>query len=53
MKTLTISALLGALVALPLILGRRTPAAVPVKAVHTPGERDANVRYDVDDFLME
>jgi len=55
MKFVTITAVLGALVAIPFIFGRRKPEAIPVTVQRgrIPTERDTNLRYDVDDFLTE
>lgn len=53
MKAVAITAVLGALVAIPLIFGRRKPEALPIKANDKPRQLDANLRYDVDDFLTE
>lgn len=55
MKTVTITAIVGALVALPFIFSRRKPEAIPVTIKSNNNGRDleANLRYDVDDFLME
>lgn len=55
MKFVTITAVLGALVALPFIFGRRKPEPIPVAVQRgrMPTESDINLRYDVDDFLTE
>lgn len=55
MKTVAITALLGAIFALPIILGRRNVVAVRVEgqAARKTGERDTNLLYDVDDFVTE
>jgi hypothetical protein len=55
MRTFTISALLGALVAIPFIVGKRKPEilTVAVESRNTAREYDTNLRYDIDDFLME
>lgn len=53
MKTFTITALLGALVALPFVFSCRKPEIVPVKADNSYGDGDTNLRYDVDDFIVE
>ncbi len=55
MKALTISALIGALVAIPFMFRRRIPQVEPVKIKYGTRLRqlDENIRYDVDDFLTE
>ena len=56
MKIVTITAVLGALVAIPFIFGRKETQVVPatIGAQHSYGsERETNLRYDVDDFLTE
>jgi len=54
MRTFGITALLGLLVTLPLIFGRRNPAVVPIRQGEKGvRENETNLRYDVDDFLTE
>lgn len=53
MKTSTITAVLGALAALPFIFSRRTSDLIPVKPDRNSNEREANLRYDVDDFVTQ
>ena len=53
MKTVAITAVIGALVAIPLIFGRRKPELIPIRIDDKPRQLDANLRYDVDDFLSE
>lgn len=55
MRTFTITAILGALVAIPLVFGNRkgTSVPVPVKTKNNGWEVETNLRYDVDDFLTE
>ncbi len=53
MKALTITAVLGALVAIPFIFARRKPEVVPIKTSEKPQQLDTNLRYDVDDFLTQ
>ncbi len=53
MKTFTITAVLGALVAIPFIFGHRKPKVVPIAATENPRQLDSNLRYDVDDFVTE
>lgn len=53
MKTVAITALVGALVALPLIFGRRKPEVLPIRINDDRRQTDANLRYDVDDFLTD
>jgi hypothetical protein len=55
MKTFTISALLGALVAIPFIVGKRKPQVLPVavESRNNLREVDSNLRYDIDDFLTD
>ncbi len=51
MKTLTITTLIGVLVAIPLIFARRKHMAVPV-ALRPNGQAvDVNLLYDVDDLI--
>jgi len=49
MKTLTISALLATLVAIPFVWKRRPANLVPVKGQGGPVQED--LRYDIDDLL--
>ena len=57
MKTIimSITAIAGTLVAIPLLLGRRKPQVVTVatKPSYLPNEHEMDLRYDVDDFLTE
>jgi hypothetical protein len=53
MKTFTITAVLGALVAIPFLFGRRKSQVVPISGNEKPRQLDSDVRYDVDDFLSE
>ncbi|MEK7251050.1 MAG: hypothetical protein AAB209_11590 [Bacteroidota bacterium] len=53
MKALTITAVLGTLVAIPFIFGRRKPEVVPIIASENPRQLDTNLRYDVDDFFTQ
>jgi hypothetical protein len=55
MKFFTTTALLGAFATLPFLFGRRKPdlAPVSVKPEQKPNDREANLRYDVDDFMTQ
>jgi hypothetical protein len=55
MKFVTLTAMLGALVAIPFILGHRKPNVIPlpVRQGKNNRELETNLRYDVDDFLVE
>jgi hypothetical protein len=53
MKTVAITAVVGALVAIPFLFGRRKPEALPIRINDDPRQLNANLRYDVDDFLTE
>lgn len=51
MKTITITTLIGVLVAIPLIFARRKQRAVPI-ALQTDSQTvDINLLYDVDDLI--
>lgn len=51
MKTLTITTLIGVLVAIPLIFARRKATAVPVVLRSEGRTVDVNLLYDVDDLI--
>jgi hypothetical protein len=51
MKTLTITALLGVLVAIPLIFARRKATVVPVALRSEGRTANVNLLYDVDDLI--
>jgi hypothetical protein len=53
MRALAITAVLGVLVALPLLFSRRQPEVAAIKAGGNPKQVDSNLRYDVDDFLTQ
>lgn len=55
MKHVTISAMLGVLIAIPFIFGREKPEIIPLAAdaKQNSNDRETNLRYDVDDFLTE
>lgn len=51
MKALTITTIIGVLVAIPLIFARRKEATVPVATRTKQKAADVNLLYDVDDFI--
>jgi hypothetical protein len=53
MKIFTITAVVGALVAIPFIFGKRKAQFIPIAVNEKPRQLDINVRYDVDDFVTE
>lgn len=55
MKTVAITAMLGALIAIPFLMRRRNPALLPVveNGFRLPPVLDSDLRYDVSDFLTE
>lgn len=55
MKAVAISAFLGVLVAIPLLLSSRKGAVLSstVQPPRNPQQLDTNFRYDVDDFFTE
>ncbi len=53
MKTVTISAFLAILVAIPLMFKKRVPNPVEVRLGETTGSNEETRRYDIDDFLTQ
>ncbi len=53
MKMLTITTIIGVLVAIPLIFARRKEATVPAATRPRQKGTDVNLLYDVDDFITQ
>ena len=51
MKALTLTAIIGVLVAIPLIFARRSHTPAPVRVRSDSRERNLDLLYDVDDFI--
>lgn len=51
MKTIAITALIGTLVAIPFLIGKKKPVPVPVEKSNRWIDSNPNLRYDVDDLL--
>ena len=50
MKTAALTAVLGIFAAIPFIFGQKKPEIMPGKM---SDPKDVNVRYDIDDFVIE
>lgn len=51
MKALTLTAIVGALVAIPFIVARRSHTLVPVRLTTDKRATNENLLYDVNDFI--
>jgi len=51
MKTVTVTAIMTLLVAIPFLIWRRRPDPIQVGGRLSEGHREEDLRYDIDDFV--